>query len=347
MAANRADNSTLDPECHNCISRKTAWICQNSNSPCFQRRVKSDDSCDQFHASLAQEYLYKAHCATFEYLEQDDMALAPSYSPTIIANYTAAIGAGLPAEDEGASKIGIATAYANLIFARFDQTKSKSLFTSPDVECLLRAFQEGAETDQKYQLGHIAKTWFALSRMDMLFEIKASILAEDESLLAAEQFTRKQLAAVKHISPTPLPRMMLRLGKALGRQKTYDLAAECFRNVTESLSRKDAALILGSAQLLQEALSLYETCISSSQDTVNLCKEGPDNISPKSSCFIATAAYGSALAPEVVLFRRFKDHTLLKTQLGVALVRFYYVVSPYVAAIIRGSKGLRLLTRVL
>jgi hypothetical protein len=51
----------------------------------------------------------------------------------------------------------------------------------------------------------------------------------------------------------------------------------------------------------------------------------------KPACFIATATYGSAFAPEVMVFRQFRDDTLLPSKLGAACVRLYYLVSPRIA----------------
>jgi len=51
-------------------------------------------------------------------------------------------------------------------------------------------------------------------------------------------------------------------------------------------------------------------------------------------CFIATAAYGTELSPEVTILRTFRDRVLLTNSLGQAFVDCYYRVSPPIAAIV-------------
>jgi hypothetical protein len=65
----------------------------------------------------------------------------------------------------------------------------------------------------------------------------------------------------------------------------------------------------------------------------------------KSGCFIATATYGSPLAPEVLVFRRFRDDILLTSKAGTAFVKFYYLVSPPLARLISKCRILKNLTR--
>ncbi|MEY2920118.1 MAG: hypothetical protein RL261_1423, partial [Pseudomonadota bacterium] len=65
------------------------------------------------------------------------------------------------------------------------------------------------------------------------------------------------------------------------------------------------------------------------------------------SCFIATAAYGSALEPHVTALREFRDRYLQRSALGRAFIRFYYRHSPPIAAIIARHDSLRFVVRML
>lgn len=67
----------------------------------------------------------------------------------------------------------------------------------------------------------------------------------------------------------------------------------------------------------------------------------------KSGCFIATAVYGSSLASDVLVFRRFRDQTLLKSCLGSCLVEIYDSLSPPLASVISKSEFLKRTVRKL
>jgi lysophospholipase L1-like esterase len=64
-----------------------------------------------------------------------------------------------------------------------------------------------------------------------------------------------------------------------------------------------------------------------------------------SGCFIATAAYGTEMEPEVEVLRNFRDETLQESKMGRALVSTYYAVSPPIADFIRERDSLRAIVR--
>ncbi len=59
------------------------------------------------------------------------------------------------------------------------------------------------------------------------------------------------------------------------------------------------------------------------------------------ACFVATAAYGSVMAGDVEMLRRFRDSLLSKTALGELAIESYYTFGPALAGLIGESDVLR------
>ena len=62
-------------------------------------------------------------------------------------------------------------------------------------------------------------------------------------------------------------------------------------------------------------------------------------------CFVATAAYGSTMATEVGMLRRFRDSVLEQSVLGELAVETYYTFGPPVAGVVGSSEILRTTAR--
>lgn len=78
--------------------------------------------------------------------------------------------------------------------------------------------------------------------------------------------------------------------------------------------------------------------------TETLVSQSPGGASG-GGCFIATAAFGSYLEPEVMVLREFRDNMLLTNRPGKAFVSLYYRFSPPVAGFIARHESLRTAAR--
>jgi hypothetical protein len=65
-----------------------------------------------------------------------------------------------------------------------------------------------------------------------------------------------------------------------------------------------------------------------------------------SSCFIATAAYGTPMAREINTLRRFRDSKMEPNSVGCYLIKLYYSTSPPLARVISRSKNMRAFVRM-
>lgn len=86
---------------------------------------------------------------------------------------------------------------------------------------------------------------------------------------------------------------------------------------------------------LRTNLRRYQIAMNSKSDQE---KQGQE-------CFIATAAYGTAMSEELDILRRFRDDALLNTPVGKAFVAVYYKFSPSIAKFISKRQVLRTAVR--
>jgi hypothetical protein len=84
--------------------------------------------------------------------------------------------------------------------------------------------------------------------------------------------------------------------------------------------------------------------------TVNGIEEKQTESSEGGGCLIATATYGSEMAPQVQLLREIRDNQLMSTESGVSFMTgfnsLYYSFSPYVADMERESPAFKEMVKI-
>lgn len=80
------------------------------------------------------------------------------------------------------------------------------------------------------------------------------------------------------------------------------------------------------------------------EEVEKIALENNIEIQKDSKCFIATAAYGSPLAQEVIILKNFRDNVLLKSFAGKLFVYTYYIISPPIASMVKKSDFLKTIT---
>lgn len=89
------------------------------------------------------------------------------------------------------------------------------------------------------------------------------------------------------------------------------------------------------------AVRAFDDCRNTSAITTAAFTTAPRNIGEVDACFVATVAYGSLLANEVEMLRRFRDTLLRRSVLGELAVETYYTFGPPVAGVVGESDLLR------
>jgi len=124
-------------------------------------------------------------------------------------------------------------------------------------------------------------------------------------------------------------------GAAAGDAEQDEAVAKAYRRA-ERATRRSFQEVTPHTVTAAEAV----TSIDEEFDADDLPKNGAPFVKSR-ACFVATAAYGDADAPEVEQLRRFRDDRLLTTTLGTAFVNLYYRVSPPFARLIARKPRLR------
>jgi hypothetical protein len=150
-----------------------------------------------------------------------------------------------------------------------------------------------------------------------------------------QEWRRINIWANKETGKGTIECQMIQHG-SLDQSYTYH---DCLQAAYDDVDRSDSAC--GEADDRNVSLEFDIPATVITNITNNPSEEG----SSTSNCFIATAAFGTAMEPEVITLRRFRDTTLNKYSIGRLFVRTYYRLSPPVAKFIAKRPVLRALAR--
>ena len=119
------------------------------------------------------------------------------------------------------------------------------------------------------------------------------------------------------------------------RQKAAEgmLASELERMKMQNRFQASAVDIDNFIRMIQKLEEEQKGKVMSGYDTTTKVEtaSGQTTIRVKRGCFVATAVYGSADHPNVIILRRFRDQHLETNPLGRAFCAVYYRLSPRLA----------------
>jgi very-short-patch-repair endonuclease len=138
-------------------------------------------------------------------------------------------------------------------------------------------------------------------------------------------------------------------GSMHGQQKNYDYQRDnalgrrdiqIFRFTNDNVLYHANVVAADLHQILEEKNSHRGFISTPARETTGT------TLQKSSSCFIATAAYGTSMAEEINTLRRFRDTRMEPNPVGRHLVKLYYSTSPPLARVISRSNKMRAFVRI-
>lgn len=290
-------------ECRRCKHKMPKEICGSSQSPYYNQVIESTNSCSYFLENPAQDHFMMGLRKRIDALDQG----IPT-SPEAARELEIAIKLGLPHDDEMTARFFLGESLASLNESEAANQMEKSVMMD-------------SEGGYGYFLEPINRS--RLIRLDLLYALVSHSIQEKEGIDAAIAYLKEKLPLFDYLPSTPGLNMLLRLENLYYEKGEIEHARESCKKILEADVVDPVDETGQEARTRQMAKNNLELLESKGEK--------------KSGCFIVTAVYVNEDAPEVKMFRRFRNEVLFSYSIGRKLVSIYYLVSPYVATLISKS----------
>ena len=197
------------------------------------------------------------------------------------------------------------------------------------------AYEEKAESDEK-RAAAMEKTAASIKRSANAAEI--AMLAAEQALEDANR--AKEFAQQEAVYKLDAAKAMEKALKAMEKadeaeerlaeaERAFDLNQQGRAEAKAQDARDAADIARDYANEAQVILASFPTAFAQSEQSGGVISP------PGGGCLIATAAFGSEMAPQVQFLRELRDNTVLQTESGTSFMtgfnQFYYSFSPVVA----------------
>lgn len=254
----------------------------------------------------------------------------------IIADLENAVQLGLSGEDTVYARWILADSHFDLL-PKDDRNRQNLM---PALEQLEKAVLLDAQ--QKDHFFGKPHNRTQLMKFDVVYLMMGIWITKEQGADAAITYYEQKLRLFDYLPTSPLLRVLQQTGGLYANEKgDKERACAYFQRIINADPVEGGEGENEIRRLARQSLQI----LSKSDVGVRQMKGEIENPPKKGTCFVATAAYGSPLAPEVILLSRFRDDVLLNSMLGRAFVSSYYRVSPPLASLIARADFLRAATR--
>lgn len=227
--------AAAEPEeqrCSTCKNLQPRHVCGSSQSPYFQKKIEPDGRCDSFVLNTAQVLFKKA---TLDGLRGDRNPAA------VAADFEAAIGGGLPQDDEMVARFFLAEQLRQLVFN--SGMEWQECVRSPRFENAVSQTLAALKIDHNGAYGYFDEPLnrACLRTFDLLCVLGADNILERGDRPGAIAYLQQKVGCCAYLDACPLLNVLLKLGDLYVDEGRLESAQIMFRNIVaaEPVDRVD------------------------------------------------------------------------------------------------------------